>query len=166
MAYPEKVRIPHGDFDGARFQHIGRADDGTQFMAFVTGAFIGKDRYPNPQEDLESIKTWNAVIHRFDADGNHIGSEARRGGYGLDRDTPTKEAWEHLQSMWDELGIKNPHFCDIDIKLFSVEIDGVDYSLEYNCEVDEYDGKEYEDVMLWPQDLMFHQPWDSGSYSS
>jgi hypothetical protein len=51
-------------------------------------------------------------------------------------------------------------------KLFSVEIDGVDYALEYNCEVDEDDGKEYENVMLWPQDLMFHEHWDSGSYSS
>jgi hypothetical protein len=166
MVYPEKVRIPYEDFEGARFQNIGRADDGTQFMAFVTGAFIGKDRYPSSQVDLESIETWNAVIHRFDPDGNHIGSEAKRGGYGLDRDAPGEEAWEHLQSMWNELGIENPHFCDIYIKLFSVEIDDVDYALEYTCEVDEYDGKEYEDVMLWPQDLMFHEPWDSGSYSS
>ncbi|PSB57345.1 hypothetical protein [Chamaesiphon polymorphus] len=42
----------------------------------------------------------------------------------------------------------------------------IEYALEYNCEIDEDDGKEYEDVMLWPQDVMFHEPWDSGSYST
>ena len=54
--------------------------------------------------------------------------------------------------------------CDIYVKPFSAEIDGVLYELVYESGVDEDEGDEY--VMLWPNDVMFHPPWDSGEYST
>jgi hypothetical protein len=49
-----------------------------------------------------------------------------------------------------------------------VEIDGVTHGLFYgeneDVPVDSEDWYDY--VMFEPLDLMFHPPWDSGSYSS
>jgi len=136
-------------------------------MAYVTGAFPGRDRYPDTTGDWRQRKSWNAVIHRFDSDGNHIGSEAKRGGYDIEgRDVAGDKAWEHLQTMLAEIGLQNPQLCDIYIKLFAAEIDDVTYELEYVHGADEDNGEEYEYVMLWPNDIMFHPPWDSGEYST
>ena len=72
MAAPDKLRIPYEDYDYGRFTSIGRLPDGTQFMAFVTGAFpTGQEYYLG--DDWQTKKRWLAVIHRFDGDGNHIG---------------------------------------------------------------------------------------------
>jgi hypothetical protein len=79
MAKPDKLRIPHDEY---RFEGVGRLPDGTQFMAFVTGAFpAGLEYYLG--EDWQTRKRWFAVIHRFDADGNHIGSLSRLGGLDM-----------------------------------------------------------------------------------
>ncbi len=167
MAAPDRIRIPYEDFDGARFDCVGRYDDGNLFLAYVTGAFPGRDQYPDPSGDWQQRKSWNAVIHKFDSDGNHIGSEARRGGYDIEgRNVVGAKAWQHLQAMLAELGLHNPELCDIHIKPFSVEIENVLYALEYEHGIDEDDGEEYECVMLWPNDIMFHPPWDSGEYST
>lgn len=167
MPAPDKVRIPYENFEGARFDCVGRYGDGNQFLAFVTGAFPGTERYPDTTGDWQQKKSWNAVIHRFDADGNHIGSEAKRGGYDSEgRDRAGEKAWLHLESMLVDLELEGAEFCDINIKLFSAEIGGVIYSLEYEYEIDEEDDYEHECVMLWPNDIMFHPPWDSGEYST
>jgi hypothetical protein len=42
-----------------------------------------------------------------------------------------------------------------------VEIDDVVYELVYE---NHGEGEEY--AMLWPNDIMFHPPWDSGKYST
>jgi len=167
MAAPDKLRIPYEDFEGARFDCVGCLADGKQFMAYVTGAFPGHERFPDPSGDWQQRKSWNAVVHRFDSNGNHIDSEAKRGGYDIEgRDVAGGKAWQHLDSMLGELGLQNPKLCDIYIKPFSVEIDDVVYALEYEHEIDEDDGYEHECVMLWPNDIMFHPPWDSGEYST
>src|SRR5260370_34425479 len=77
MAAPEKLRIP---LDEGRFENVGRLPDATQFMAYVTGAFPTGTPYLARDPDLRNKKRWLAVIHRFDADGNHIGRESRLGG--------------------------------------------------------------------------------------
>ena len=167
MAAPDKIRIPYEDFEGARFDCVGRYGDNNQFMAYVTGAFPGRDQFPPPDSDWQTIKSWNAVIHRFDSDGNHIGSEAKRGGYDIEgRIVAGDKAWQHLHAMLAEVGLQNPELCDIYIKPFSVEIDDVIYALEYEHYIDEEDCYEHEYVMLWPNDIMFHPPWDSGEYST
>jgi hypothetical protein len=169
MAKPDKLRIAYEDYDYGRFNAIGRLSDGTQFMAFVTGAFpTGLNYYLG--DDWRTKKKWLAVIHRFDAHGNHIGSESRLGGYDIEgRDTAGDKAFGHLADMHRELFAgRQPEPCDIWVRLFSVEIDGVTHGLFY--EQDEEEPEEGEErgewVMLEPQDIMFHPPWDSSEYST
>jgi formate hydrogenlyase regulatory protein HycA len=136
-------------------------------MAYVTGAFPGGIKYPDTSGDWRRQKRWLAVIHRFDAEGNHIGSESRLGGYDIEgRDVAGQKAWEHLEEMLAALSEQGKlEFRDIWARLFSVEIDGVIHGLFYepfedNPEIDS------EAVMLEPNDIMFHPPWDSGAYST
>jgi len=165
MAAPDKIRIPYQNFDGARFDCIGRYAGGNQFMAFATGAFPGEERYPDPDSDWRKIKRWVAVLHKFDSEGNHIGSESRLGGFDAEgRQFAGEKAWHRLAQMLREAGLQNAEPCDIHIKPFSVEIDGVVYELVYEHDIE--DGVEHEHVMLWPNDIMFHPPWDSGKYST
>jgi len=115
-------------------------------------------------------KKWLAVIHRFDADGNHIGTESRLGGLDIEgRQTAGDKAFDHLEQMyWEMCGGNKPTFCDISVRLFSVEIDNVTHGLFYEQSEEEADpGEERSDwVMLEPQDIMFHPPWDSSEYST
>ena len=64
------------------------------------------------------------------------------------------------------LGLREP--CDIQVRLFSVGSDEYLLGLVYAC-VDAEDpdnpGAIEEWVMLEPNDIMFHPPWGSGSYS-
>jgi hypothetical protein len=58
---------------------------------------------------------------------------------------------------------------DIAVLAFRHEQDGYVFALAY--ERNSYDDPEnpeagYECVMLWPNDVMFHPPWDSGEYST
>lgn len=168
MAPPDKLRI---ELDEGRFKNIGKLSDGTQFMAYVTGAMPDGMKYPS-HEQAYHYKRWLAVIHRFDAEGNHIGSEVRLGGYDREgRDISGDKAWEQLEEMYADLTVNGePEFCDIWVKPFSVTIDGVSHGLFYRQyepdDDDEEDDYEGEWVMLEPNDVMFHPPWDSGDFST
>ena len=166
MAKPDKLRIP---LDEHRFENVGRLPDGTQFMAYVTGAFpTGMKYYLG--DDWQTKKKWLAVIHRFDAEGNHIGTEARLGAFDIEgRQAAGDKAFAHLQELYAELTANGePEFCDIWVRPFSVEIDGVTYGLFYEQSEEEPEAGEEcgEWVMLEPRDIMFHPPWDSGEYST
>jgi hypothetical protein len=166
MAKPDKLRIP---LDEHRFENVGRLPDGTQFLAYVTGAFpTGMNYYLG--DDWQTRKKWLAVIHRFDAEGNHLRTEARLGAFDIEgRQVAGDKAFAHLQDMYADLITGGePEFCDIWVKLFSVEIDEVTYGLFYEqSEEEPEEGEERgEWVMLEPQDIMFHPPWDSGEYST
>lgn len=166
MAKPNKIRIP---LDEYRFENVGHMPDGTQFMAYVTGAFPTGMKY-YLEDDWQTKKKWLAVIHRFDAAGNHIGTETRLGAFDIEgRQVAGDKAFAHLQNMYADLSANGePEFCDIWVKLFSVEINGVTYGLLYEQSEEEPEkGEERgEWVMLEPRDIMFHPPWDSGEYST
>src|SRR5262249_52882950 len=81
--------------------------------------------------------------------------------------------WAEGPSSFDEMGmlasLGEYELGDIAVKPFRVEQDGYLFSLVY--ERRSYDdpdnlGAGYECVMLWPNDIMFHPPWDSGHYST
>jgi len=169
MPAPDKLRILYEDYDHGRFNYIGRLPDGTQFMAFVTGAYpTGLKYYLG--DDWRAKKCWMAVIHRFDADGTHIGSDTRVGGFDIEgREVAGDKAIAQLRDMFGEMVSEGqPEFCDVWVRPFAVEIDGVTHGLFYEHYVEEQGGERYEDeyVMLEPRDIMFHPPWDSGSYST
>ncbi|MHC5537218.1 hypothetical protein ACYOEI_03160 [Singulisphaera rosea] len=166
MAKPEKLRIP---LDEYHFENVGRLPDGTQFMAYVTGAFpTGQSYYSG--DDWQSKKKWLGVIHRFDADGRYIATGYELGGFEIeDREVAGAKAFALLGEMFsDMLSGVEPEFCDIWVAPFSVEIDDVTYGLIYEQSDEEpEEGEERSDwVMLEPRDIMFHPPWDSGEYST
>jgi formate hydrogenlyase regulatory protein HycA len=172
VAEPDRLLIPYADFDD-RFEFVGRYGDGHQFMAFVTGAFpadwwSGKNQPEYLRNCWMWHKRWYAVIHRFDGAGSHIGTDAWSGGTTADGE---KEAMERAERMLEELltSLGERRSCDIAVRPFAVEIDGYRFGLIYKC-VDADDpenpGAKNEYVMLEPNDIMFHAPWDSGEYST
>ena len=77
----------------------------------------------------------------------------------LNPDLPPK-----LEEMITRLG--EVKLGDIRVKRFRVEVEKIVHGLIYECELHEEDGREIEWVMLQPNDIMFHPPWDSGEYST
>ena len=58
---------------------------------------------------------------------------------------------------------------DIRVRPFGVEIDGYFFGLVYKCvgaEDPDDPTATHEYVMLEPNDIMFHPPWDRGEYST
>lgn len=161
---PDKLRVPH---DGRRFKYVGRLADGRQFMAFVTGAFPDHVNLNWDTDEWRKVKSWSAVLHMFDAEGNHLSTEVKLGGYDIEeRSVAVDKAWSELERMLAPLGSGKPELGDIWVRQFAVEIEGVTHSLLYETFQGEEDGPVFEGVMLEPRDIMFHPPWDSGEYST
>ena len=161
---PEKIRIPQ---DEHRFEYVGHLADGRQFMAFVTGAFPDGVKLNWDTDEWRKVKSWSAVLHLFDAEGNHLSSEARLGGYDVEgRDVAVDKAWSNLENMLAQLGPGRRELGEIWVRQFSATLDGVTHSLLYEAFKGEENDPVVECVMLQPRDIMFHPPWDSGEYST
>jgi hypothetical protein len=161
---PDKLRIPHDDH---RFKCVGRLVDGRKFMAFVTGAFPDGVNLNWDTDEWRNVKSWSAVLHLFDPEGNHLSSQARLGGYDIEgHQVAVNKAWTELEQLLAQLRPGKPELCDIWVREFSTMIDGVTHSLLYRAFKGEEDGPVVECVMLEPRDIMFHPPWDSGEYST
>jgi hypothetical protein len=165
VAVPDLLRIPCETGEYARFDLVGRDENGQQFVAFVTGALPVDEiaeRLPEPlRRYWRSEKRWYAVLHRFDADGNHLGTDARSGGADGESDA-TNRAEQELDALLAALGPWQSG--DIWVRLFEVERDGCLFGLVYERSDEEDPELEY--VLLEPNDIMFHPPWDSGDYST
>ncbi len=164
MAEPETLRIVQEAWKGGRFHYVGCDNVGNQFMGFVSGAFPES----GPTNDWEKTKRWYAVLHRFDANGSHLSTKVSNGGTTADGEEQSCErAWKKLGDMLRDVCIDR--LCDIQIKTFVYEEEGYRFAVVY--EKNNFDDPEnpegvYECVMLWPNDIMFHPPWDSGHYST
>jgi hypothetical protein len=168
MPVPDKLRIPSEEYDYGGFTRIGRLADGTQFMAFVTGAFPNGRKH-RLQEDWPMQNRWIAVIHRFDAGGNHIGSESRAGAFDDDAEEDEAALEHQVEGVFAKLiGEAEPELCDVWVKPFTVRLDGLTHGLIYEdyLEEDGGDSSVGEYVILQPHEIMFHPPWDSGDYST
>lgn len=171
MAEPEQLLVPHEDFEHARFGLVGRYGPGNQFMAFVTGAFPrgwwSGSRSPEYLRDRwAEHKRWYAVLHRFGPGGEHLGTEARSGGTTAEGEAEAMDRAD--RELADMLGSVTPYRpCDILVRPFGVELDGYFFGLVYTAKsADDPDDPGNEYVMLEPNDIMFHPPWDSGEYST
>ncbi|MCE9554123.1 MAG: hypothetical protein K8T91_12210 [Planctomycetes bacterium] len=172
MAAPDLLLITWESDQLDRFHLIGRYSDGNQYMAFVTGAFPADWWSGSRPADYLRLfwaehKRWYAVLHRFDAAGKHLGTEVRSGGTTADGESQAIErAAEELEGLLAMLGPREP--CDIAIRPFEVEVDGYMFGLIYECvDAEGPDSSAtHEYVMLQPNDVMFHPPWDSGEYST
>jgi hypothetical protein len=163
VAAPDKLLIQYEDYDYGRFHYVGRYGSDNQFLGFVT--YAAPKYYHREETTADGQTIWReytncfAVLHRFDAEGEHIGTDVVR--VEGTRDSNARD-WTTFDQLLAGLG--EVKFCDISIKLFSVEVEGVVHGLFYEHQVeDDYEG---EWVMLEPRDIMFHPPWDSGEYST
>ena len=160
---PEKLRIP----EEGPVSYVGRMNDGTQYMSFISGAFPDDYRVNSDNEDWCKVKSWIGVLHLFGAEGNHLKSEARHGGYDIEGwDEGCDKAWAQVHAMFDPYRANWLKRCDIFVKPFSLVIDGITHGLVYRATEPDANGNVYEGVFLEPRDVIFHPPWDSGEWST
>ncbi len=159
MRAPEKIRIAYEDPD---FGHQGRLSDGRLFIAFATGTA------PRGQHWADRVI---AVLHLFDPDGNHLRTESRLGGfcqigdnYGEHRDRASTAAWAALDSLLAGLAPFEPTRCPIDVRLFGLVMDDVEYGFFFRPIVD--DDREDEWVIHMPRNHWYHPPWNTGDYDT
>jgi hypothetical protein len=159
MRPPEKVRVAYEDPDDG---HQGRLSDGRLFIAYTTGAA------PKGQHWVDRVI---AVLHLFDADGHHLGTEARLGGYCRDqdsyrgdRDRASAAAWAALDQLLAGLAPLQPRRRPVDVRLFGLLIDGVEYGIFFRPIVEEQSEDEW--VIHMPRNHWYHPPWDSGQYDT
>jgi hypothetical protein len=158
MAIPDKIKVSYlADY---HTENVGRyGDEGDQFMAFVVATLpeiVGSD--------WQNHKRWYAVLHTFDADGNHLSTDARFAGVTADGEAQVGErAWGWIDEM---LAALEPITrMDIEARLFSVTVDGYAFGLIDTSHISEEDGSITESVTLLPNDFMFFEPWD-GEYDT
>jgi len=152
MTIPTKIPIMREE--GYHTDCIGRYEGG-QFMGFVTATLP----IPLPK-DWQRHKRWYAVLHTFDEKGNHLRTDAWFAGSTADGEVQVvARAQERLNRMVASLG--EPDYCNVEVGLFSVEIDGRTFGLIDASEPEEG----YVRVDLLPNDLAFFDPWD-GSYDT
>lgn len=160
MAQPEIIRILTEPDPDDRFYCVGVDKSGNQFMGFVTGAFPKANPYPSANDDWEHLKRWYAVMHLFDIEGNHIRSDIRfTGTTAAGQDEAIQKAIDELASMFSKIDRPGKH--DISVKLFSVEHEGYQFGLIF-----EIGDEGHESVLLQPNDIMFHPPYDGVDYST
>ena len=73
-------------------------------------------------------------------------------------------AWAELDALFLESGLAGAPPADISVSLFQVVQGGTRYAVLY--EAYEESGETHEHVMLEPNDVMFHPPWESGEFST
>lgn len=152
MTIPELIPIKR--YAGYHTDTIGQHAEG-QFFACITGAHV---RLLHPDADLARRQRWYAVLHRFDSDGNHLGSDIEFAGTTADgQQASVDKAWATLDGWLGQL--VSPVYGDIAVKLFEVEVDGVRFGLV------DLSGDHGEHVELLPNHFGFYPPWN-GSYDT
>lgn len=148
---PSKIKILREE--EYHTQYIGKYNDEKQFMAFIVGVPLDT-RVSSIRQKLR----WYAVLHRFDSDGNHLGTQAIFLGT-----KPFVNQLDNAQAKFAEmLAQLGPlTYCDVEVKLFSTRIDGQEFGL-VDASVAEED---YRSVELVPNGLAFFPPWD-GTYET
>ncbi|MEU8001524.1 hypothetical protein AB0B66_10225 [Catellatospora sp. NPDC049111] len=157
MRLPEVIPIKYEpDY---RTNLIGRFPGG-QFFADVTGAY---------QEGVAVGDDWRqqmriyAVLHRFDNSGHHLGSDVLFAGVRADGNVVVEQAEQAVTGWLSDIGPVT--FCDIAIRPFRVDYDGVIFGLidETSEDPEETHGGPWAE--LYPQRLGFHEPWN-GEYDT
>ncbi|WP_214108685.1 hypothetical protein [Acrocarpospora catenulata] len=156
MPVPELIPISyepdyHTDTIGA---HAGGLFFGGVCRGWPVVAYEGTGEWPWRNEHGKSVPgPWFAILHLFDRDGRHRGSEIRPAADGAEAD-------QALQRMM--AGLQEVKYEDIAIRPFRVDAHGCVFGL-----IDETgkaeDGNGH--VEYYPNMIGFYEPWD-GSYDT
>jgi formate hydrogenlyase regulatory protein HycA len=142
----------------ANIGHYDVAGVPHQFWAQVTSTLTKPKRGADPW----SGKRWYAVLHRFTAAGEHVGTEHWFAGTSADGE---EEVIRRARRKRDELvaALGEVRFADIQVALFQVKIDRQVFGM---VDVSEPGAGEWEEcVEMKPGGLMFSKPW-RGSYNT
>ncbi len=160
--------IPIKRVEGYHTDKIGVLRDGRQFLAF--------EIWHNPEDPpswrgLVNIVSWRrevrawrrnvrayGVVHVFSAAGDHIESHIRCFSSASEAQD-LEDAETFVNDQLSELGAEK--YCDIRIRFFSLAFDGVDFYFEERID----DGEKSGLIILQPNDLLFHPPWN-GRYDT
>ena len=149
MKFPDKLPIMR--MEDYHTHYLGRGDNGKLFWGYETFVY---------EKSFAEIKDWKkyrreyAVFHTFDSDGNYLATKYLFGGT---TDICDYEKLENQIEEWvAELG--DVEYCDIEVRLFQVVIDGFIFGLIPN--------EEFESIDLQPSSVIsFQEPWD-GEYDT
>ena len=162
-------RIPIRREEEYYTHYIGSKASGGYFMGFVT-ANVGPLNYAVLSgEDWMDRKKIFSVVHHFDADGKHAGSDIQTHGTVADGEEAVAEkAWSALAVKLNALG--EITLGDIAVQRFRTEHDGCVFGLLTTEECGMFDPEEDEEAMrhtvhLLPNDLVFYPPW-TGEYDT
>jgi hypothetical protein len=125
-------------------------------LASVTGAYAERYRLGS---DWQQHQRWYAVLHRFDRQGRHLGSDIWYAGTTAQGQRAVVEQAEQRLTLWLD-ALPDREYADIAVRPFRLEVDGVGFGLVVcsDPEVDDW-------VVLYPDDLCFYAPWD-GRYDT
>lgn len=156
MAIPERIPVSRtgGNYSSCMGFYSLDVED-NQFWGQIVACFA-----PTPKGD--SQKRWYAVLHRFDGWGRHIGTEHWCAG----PERPWGDTIERADAKLDEMvaALGEIEWADIEVRLFSVEIDGCTFGMVDVSEPEA--GPAFaERVAMRPGSLLFRPPWD-GSYDT
>ena len=130
---------------------VGRTSSDEQFWSRVAVV------HSFDQTSYQSVRTWYAVLHRFNSVGDHIETRVKKLGTNFDDEKIIAvQAQFEIEKFVSDLGHTEPG--PIFIKLFDFEFDGSQFGLE-DTSTEEF-GNE---VTLHPGDINFTPPWD-GEY--
>jgi formate hydrogenlyase regulatory protein HycA len=118
---------------------------GGQFFASIHGAVP-----PGASPFDQTVVRWYVILHLFDQAGHHRQSDIWCAGVAR---LPFEVAEARLQRLLDEL--PGREYCDIAIRPFRVEQDGIVFGL-----IDESDPERGDWAELYPDRLGFHPPWE------
>src|SRR4051812_26850158 len=121
MAIPDRIRVSREGGNYSKCMGFYSLDvEDNQFWGRVIASFCGMPKPPPAR--WEPYKRWYAVLHTFDGQGNHIGTDHWYAGTTADGEGEVcKRANAKLDEMVARLG--DVEWADIEIGLFRVEID-------------------------------------------
>ena len=156
MAIPDIIPIAHEPW--ARTATIGRYDHG-QFFGSLTGAYPRSYNRRTMRDQWPDYNRFYAVLHRFDHDGFHTGSDIWCEGTLTEmraRKDKTDLAEAKLNGWLADLpGLA---YGPIAVRPFELVVDDVVFGLvphEYH-----EDGQDWSRVELEPDHLSFAAPWN------
>lgn len=156
---PDLIPVKRHLHEHSGTKYIGQYAKGNQFWGRVVADFRAPSSDADASDDWESRKRWYAILHKFDSNGNHLGTDYKFTGTTADGEVDVWDlAKSHMDNFISSLG--PVRYGDISIKLFKVEIDGTAFGM-----IDTSTEEWGDAVTMEPGDLVFNPPWD-GQYDT
>lgn len=147
MKFPEKIPVER--MEDYHTHHIGNYENGNQFWGYRT--FVSTEKSILEGEDWGKYRREYAVLYLFDKEGDF--KEAKYEFAGT-TDSLQFNIEERIEEMISKLG--EIEYCNIEVKLFEIEIDGFKFGLIPN--------EKLKIIELQPSStIAFDEPWD-GEY--